>query len=423
MNTENNLFPRELSEQVSRYARLIATHGLNVRPGQLVQVSAEPYHRAFLRVLVPELYRQGAALVHVDLTDPYLQRARILHSPPEHLSYTPRFYTERFNELVDTSAATLKILGPEEPDYLSDLDPQAVNQIRKATYQAAKRFYAEGIEKSRVHWCAVAAPTARWAARIFPSLEPARAELALWTEILRICRVDRPDYLEQWHRHNELLTRRAERLTSLAIRELHFTGPGTDLHVGLSDRAVFRGGAAHGPYGVPFEPNIPTEEVFTTPDWRQTRGIVRASRPFLVNGRLIRGLSMVFENGELQSLDCEDGKATLDAYLSSDKGAKRLGEVALVGIDSPVYQSGLVFEEILFDENAACHIALGTAYRACLENGEALSDRECEDLGCNSSSVHTDIMISSSEVDVDAILRDESRVKLIEKGRWIGAFV
>lgn len=405
-----------------RYARLIAEHGLNVQPGQLVNVSSEVYHREFVTLLVEELYRRGARYVHVELSDPALSRARILNSRAEFLQETPAFFAEKYRELVEQGAANLKILGPEQPDHLADLDPGAVNRVRKGSYAAAKHFYTEGIEKSKVHWCVVAAATPAWAVKIFPTLEPAEAERRLWREIFSICRVERDDFLEVWSSHNELLHRRAAALTALGIEELHFTGPGTDLRVGLSSEAVFKGGSDRAPSGESFEPNIPTEECFTTPDWRRTEGTVRATRPFYVNGCLVKGLSISFKNGGISAFSCEEGAQTFRAYIESDEGAKRLGEVALVGTDSPVFRSGLVFQEILYDENAACHIALGSAYRGCLRGGADLSDDECSALGCNGSSVHTDIMISSESVDVDARLRSGDTVRLIQGGAWIGAF-
>lgn len=414
--------PDELSEQIDRYAQLIVCHGLNVQVGQLVQVSAEPYHRTFISRVVEQLYAHGAGFVHVELSDPILQRMRILKSRREYLSSTPDFYRAKFSELVEKGAANLKVLGPEFPDYLADLDASAVNEVRQAAYRAAKHFYSEGIERSRVHWCVVAAATPQWARRIFPALDPQEGELRLWREILKICRVDRPDFLERWREHNATLTHRASALTSLQIRSLHFSGPGTDLRVGLSPRAVFRGGAEATPHGCSFEPNIPTEECFTTPDWRLTEGTVRATRPFLVNGQLVKGLSMSFKNGDLVDFSCDEGGAAFAAYIGSDMGAKRLGEVALVGVDSPVFQSGLVFEEILFDENAACHIAIGSAYRSCLRGGVEMSDDEASEVGCNASSAHTDIMISSEEVDVCASLASGEQLYLLRSGKWVGDF-
>jgi len=309
-------------------------------------------------------------------------------------------------------------VGPEDPDVLKGLDPSKINAGRMANYHAVKRLYEDGIDKSRVHWTVVAAATPGWSMRVFPHLSPQEAEKKLWENLFSICRVDKPDFLEAWKKHNKLLHERARALSELQIETLHFTGPGTDLLVGLSPRAIFKGGSDTSPRGVDFEPNLPTEECFTTPDWRKTTGTVTATRPFFINGTLIKGLWLRFERGEIAEFRAESGEATFREYISSDEGGKRLGEVALVGIDSPVYRSGLVFEEILLDENAACHIAVGSAYKFCLKDSADLSKEALDEIGCNESSVHTDMMISSEQVDVVAELRDGSSSTLIRKGEW-----
>lgn len=412
-----------IDNDLDRYADLIVTRGINVQPGQLVNISAELYHRDFVCKVVEQAYKRGASFVQVDLVDTRLNRVRIKESDPKHLSFVPQSLHARYKELVDVNAANLKIIGPEHPDILCDLDPKAINQIRVAQHKAMKYFYDEGIERSKVHWCVAAAPTPRWAKKIFPGLSEEDACMRLWHEIIKIARVDREDYLDAAVKHNNILKKRAEKLTALGISELHFTGPGTDLKVGLSKLAIFCGGGDKGPYGEFYEPNIPTEECFTTPDWRLTSGTVSATRPFLVNGKLIRGLKLNFKEGRIESFTCDDGEATFAEYIRSDEGARRLGEVALVGTDSPVFQSGLVFEEILFDENAACHIALGSSYKMCLKNGPFMTEEELQNIGSNESSVHSDIMISSEKVDVTATTFDGKHVQLIKNGAWLPEFI
>jgi aminopeptidase len=422
MHTDLDSYSQGFRERLARYADLVISYGLNVQPGQLVNISSEVIHRAFVGLLVEAAYRRGASYVNVELVDPLHVRSRILHSHSEHLGVLPAFFSAKFSEFVDVSAANLKVLGPECPDYLSDLDPNAVNDVRKATYHAAKRFYTDGIGKSKVHWCVIAAATPAWGEKIFPELRGRVAEEMLWGEIFKICRVDHDDYVERWREHNVRLKRRAERLTALGIRELRFSGPGTELTVGLSPKALFKGGMDRTPAGHEFEPNLPTEECFTTPDWRRTEGVVAATRPFYVNGKLIKDLTITFKNGLISGFSCSEGASTLESYLKSDEGANRLGEVALVGVDSPVFESGLTFQEILYDENAACHIAVGSAYKGCLQGGAEMPDEECAALGCNVSSVHTDIMISNEEIDVQAVLESGEMIDLLVRGRWVGDF-
>ena len=226
----------------------------------------------------------------------------------------------------------------------------------------------------------------KWGKKVFPELSEEEACKRLWEEIFKICRVDTPDYLERWKAHDAALRSRAKTLTDMKIEILQFTGPGTDLRVGLSKKAVFKGGGDIGPYIL--EPNVPTEECFTTPDYRKTEGYVKVTRPFFVNGKLIEGLTLKFEKGVIVNFTATQGAETFSAYIDSDEGGRRLGEVALVGVNSPIYQSGRVFQEILFDENAACHIAVGFAYRFCLEEGGSMQAAELDAIGCNDSHVH-----------------------------------
>ncbi|MCO6429528.1 MAG: aminopeptidase [Deltaproteobacteria bacterium] len=409
----------QFDASLKNYAKLLVLHGLNVQKGQIVNVTAEVCHRDFAMLIAEEAYRAGSSYVNIDLIEPRLARSRILYSRAENLSYQPPYISAKYKQFVSDTAANIRIVGMEDPEILSDLDPKAVNAVRMGQYLAMKEYYREGIEKSAVHWTIAAGATERWAKRIFPKLTALDAKQALWNEIFKICRVDSGDYLQAWRKHNHVLQSRAKKLTELGIKQLHFTGPGTDLRVGLSSKAIFKGGGDMSPRGVEFEPNIPTEECFTTPDWRATEGFVRATRPFLVNGKLIKGLQMRFHKGEIAEFSADEGREVFDEYISSDAGGRRLGEVALVGIDSPVYQSGLVFEEILFDENAACHIAVGSSYKFCLREGARLSESELADLGANQSTVHTDIMISSDQVDVAVETYEGKSHLIISQGEWV----
>lgn len=406
-------------QMLERYAKLIVSHGLNVQVGQQVNVAGEVCHRDLAYSIAEAAYQRGASYVHIDLIEPRALVARISHAAAETHSIVPGWVSAKFDEMVDRGAAGVSIVGMEDPLLYSKLDPRAMNVVRMAQYAARRRYYDEGIGRSKVHWCVVAGATEGWARRLFPRLDSSAATTALWKQIFSICRLEHDDFLERWAAHNRVLHSRARALTEMGIRHLRFRGPGTDLQVGLSRSAVFKGGGEVGPYGVEFEPNLPTEECFTTPDWRETAGTVKATRPFLINGVLIEGLTMNFVRGEIVDFRAKTGEETFREYIASDPGACRLGEVALVGTDSPVFRSGLVFEEILFDENAACHIAVGSAYKFCLQNGASLSAQELLEVGCNDSSVHTDMMISSEEVDVDAILWSGEVRALLRSGSFV----
>ncbi|MDF2576766.1 MAG: Aminopeptidase [Chlamydiales bacterium] len=408
----------QFEQQLENYANLLVVHGLNVQPGQIVNISTEVIHRELAFLIAKKAYARGAKWVNIDLAEPRLEKERVKASAEEDLKFVSRYIPIKYEELVDSCAANLKLIGPEFPDILSDTDPKKLNLMRVQYRKALKYFYEEGIGKSKVHWTVAAAATPAWGQKVFPHLNPEQACQELWKNIFKMCRADRADYLEAWKKHNETLHKRAKYLTDLQIKELHFIGPETDLIVELSPRALFKGGTDTGARGVDYEPNIPTEECFTTPDYRKTRGKVKVTRPFEINGIMIKDLHVEFKDGSISYFKASEGEETFREYINSDEGAKRLGEVALVGIDSPIYQTGLVFEEILFDENAACHIAVGSAYKFCIKDGDKLTDDECLLIGCNESTAHTDMMISSEEVDVIVSTYEGRKIKLIERGQW-----
>lgn len=407
-------------EKLDNYAHLLVAHGMNVQPGQVVNITGEIAHRELIEKLVKEAYRKGAKYVNVDFIDPYLTRARVLESrSDEYLQYVPRFIPVKFEDFVEDTAAILRLVGSEDPDLLADLPAQKVNDLQSFYRQSLKKYYAEGIGKSKVQWTVASGATPKWAKKIYPELDEQKAYEALWDSIFHICRADQPNCLALWDQHKDRLKQRAKMLTDLQIKELHFTGPGTDLKVFLSPKALFKGGNSTTPSGVDFEANIPTEECFTTPDYRLTEGKVRVTRPVSVNGELVKDLELEFTNGVITHFTASQGADHFGSYISNDPGAKRLGEVALVGIDSPIYQSKRVFEEILFDENACCHIAVGFAYRFCIDGGDTMTSEELEAVGCNDSHVHTDFMISSEEVDVVATSYSGKQTALIKKGQWV----
>jgi aminopeptidase len=405
---------------LDRYADLLVSWALNIQPGQSFYINAEPIHRHFCGKLVKRAYEKGAKLVHVSLNAPEYLKYRIEGSRAENdLTFVPKWLSDRYREMVDENSASLRLVGSEDPQMLSELDPKKINLQQVNFRKAIKYYYEEGVGKSKVAWNVAAHATPVWGQKLFPELSGEEACKLLWEELFKICRVDREDYLEEWKQHNGRLKKRAKALDNLKIEKLHFIGPGTDLKVFLSREATFRGGGDLSSRGVLFEPNIPTEECFTTPDCRSTEGKARVTRPVLVNGKLVRGLEIEFAKGELVHFSAEEGEATFREYIESDPGARRLGEVALVGIDSPIYQSGRVFQEILLDENAACHIAIGFAYTFCIKGGENKSRQELDALGANQSACHLDMMISDDAVDVLAETYEGRAIPIIRKGSWI----
>jgi len=409
----------EFQEKLETYATLLIAHGLNVQPGQTVNITAELVQRELVEKMVRAAYKRGAKFVNVDFVDPELQRLRVQESQKEeYLSYVPHYIPIKYNSFVEEGACVIRIVGSEDPDALADLPADRVHEVQTSLRRALQKYYSEGVSKSKLQWTVAAGATIAWAKKIYPELDDNSALKALWEAIFHICRADKKNCLELWDQHQSRLQARAKMLTDLKIQELHFTGPGTDLHVYLTSKAIFMGGGDKTPKGIQFEANIPTEECFTTPDCRRTTGKVRVTRPVPVNGEMIKGLEIEFKDGESINFKAEQGTDKFAAYIANDPGAKRLGEVALVGVDSPIFQSGRMFEEILYDENAACHIAIGMAYRFCLEGGATSSKEELEALGCNDSPLHTDFMISSEEVDVVATTYAGEKMTLLKNGKW-----
>ncbi len=407
------------NEYLDRYADLLVSYALNVQPGQMVVLAGEPLHQDLMLRMAKIAYRRGAKYVQLDMQPVELVRERIESSNPEYIGFVPKNIIERYHELIDEQGASLRFIGSEDPDVLAHLDPKKVNHLQLGFRKAIKRYYEEGVGHSKVAWTVAAHATEGWAKKLFPDLDTKEALERLWMEIFKICHVDQENYLEIWKNHNQKLKDRAKKLDNLKLKTLHFTGPGTDLKVGLSPNATFRGGGDLSSRGVLFEPNIPTEECFTTPDYHATEGFARITRPVFVNGKLVEGLKLVFKAGEIVDVKADQGEASFKEYISSDPGAKRLGEVALVGTDSPIFQSGTVFQEILYDENAACHIAVGFAYLFCIKDGNKMTPEEKDAIGCNVSSCHLDVMISDENTNVDGIGYDGKVTPLLRQGKFV----
>lgn len=401
-----------------RYADLIVRQGMNVQPDQEVVVSGEICHREICLLVAEQAYRAGARHVSLEFID---ARAEALHArmaPPAGLSFVPKHLAETRNELVESLGAVVRIDGPEDPKAFAGIDPQRISAIQTARRKAREAFYEEGINRGKVQWCVAAGASAGWARELFPEMSEEKALSALWGHLFKIARVDTDNYLERWREHDALLHSRAQKLDAMEIDELHFSGPGTDLRVGLSPLATFGGGSKKSARGELFTANLPTEEVFTTPDARRTQGTVRVTRPVMVNRTMVKDLSITFDNGAVTAFEAGEGREAFAAMLDVDSGARLLGEVALVGIDSPVYQSGVVFQEILLDENASCHVAIGSAYKTKLRGSAEMTAAEFAAAGCNESAVHVDFMISSEQVDVTAHTRTAGSIPLLRSGLW-----
>jgi aminopeptidase len=414
--------PSISESQLQCYADLLIHVGVNLQPGQCLRIGGEIAHREMIRRLVVTAYRAGAPYVHIDWQDLSIARERFLHVQEQSLEYLPDYEIQRHRQMVDEGWARLALVGDEFPDILADVDPTRMRRVAQTRSQKL-RFYTEAIMANQTQWCVAAVPTPAWAAKVFPDLAPEEAVVQLWQFILHTVRADAADPAAAWQTHNRRLKSTAAFLERHQVRALHFFDsalgpdgkPATDLTIGMTDRPRWIGGSSPTPKGIEFQPNMPTEEIFSTPHNARTQGYVRTSKPTFPFERQIDHGYFRFEAGEVVEFDAENGRDTLEQFFQID-GARRLGEVALVEVTSPVSQAGRVLYEILFDENAACHIAFGEAYPEGVVDGRTLSAEELRSFGVNRADTHLDVMIGTPTMSVIGLCADGSRVSIMENG-------
>lgn len=414
----------ELEKQQRDYAYLLIHVGVNLQPGQSLRISAEIAHRGFVRQVVAAAYQAGAQYVHVDWIDAPAAKQRYLYSQPDYLDYLPGYEVERHQYMLDNRWARLALVGPEYPDVFDDVDPAAMRRAAVARSQMLK-FYMDRMMANQVQWCVAGVPTRAWAAQVYPDMPGSEALENLWQTVMKTCRVDEADPAEAWRKHDQALARVIDYLHANDVRSVRFVdsqvdengAPLTDLTVGLTDQPVWLGASSVTPDGVTFFANMPTEEVFSTPHRLRTRGWARISKPAFPFEREVRDAWFRFEEGEVVEYGAATGQAVLDELFAID-GAKRLGEVALVDVSSPVNRSGLLFHETLFDENATCHIAFGNAYPDGVQGGSSLSPDQLMEAGANQSPSHVDVMIGNATMNVYGETAGGSTVTIMENGRF-----
>jgi aminopeptidase len=406
------------------YIRLLVEHGAGLREGQELFIHGEWAHRDLAQQVAEVAYDRGALAVNIFLKDP-LQRAQLIRRGTlERIELAHEDERRFFNRMVSQRGALISLRGDERPELMPELaktHPRQHEVYTRSSTSVARIFHLHGINRGLCPWVVAGAPTLGWASRVLPSLaaDPQEALDKLWALIFRFTGADQENALEVAKRKDRHLHARRGILNGLEIEELHVTGGGSDLRVGLTTAARWLGGSKQTLFGQTFNANVPSEENYTTPDCRRTEGRLRATMPFRTkSGILIKDLLLDFKAGRVVSFSATEGSDGFRRWIDSDQGARALGEIALVGQDSPIAASGHFFEHILFDENASCHAALGKAYATALEGGPGMSLAELTELGCNDSVIHTDIMFGSTEVSVTATRCKEGSVPLIENGQW-----
>jgi aminopeptidase len=402
--------------KLDRLAEVAIRVGLNLQPGQDLLLTAPAVALPLVRKIAEHAYRGGAGLVTPILSDEAVTLARYRFGADDGFDRAAGWLYDGMAKAFAANTARLAIVG-ENPMLLAGQDPAKVARASKANsiaYQPA----LQKIVNFDVNWNIIAYPSPSWAKQAFPGEEDDVAVAKLADAIFAASRVDSDGAVAAWQKHNATLRSRTEWLTGQRFSALHYSGPGTDLTVGLADGHEWVGGASVAKNGIICNPNIPTEEVFTTPHARRVSGHVVSSKPLSYQGSLIDGIAVRFEEGRIVEAKASRGGEVLNKVLDTDEGARRLGEVALVPHSSPISKSGLLFFNTLFDENAASHIALGQCYSKCFVDGDKLTPEQIAAQGGNKSFIHVDWMIGSDQTDVDGILTDGRRVPVFRKGEW-----
>lgn len=403
---------------LQNYARLIIHSGANVQKGQIVLINADIESVSFTRLVVKEAYEAGASEVLVTYGDVMLDRMDYMYQSEATLQKIHNWQVEKQLDYLKEGACRIHITSPH-PGALKACDPQKMAVRQKAAGEALKEV-REYTMASKVQWTIAAVPNSEWATLMFPELEEDAAIKRLWKEIMQCVYVNEiEDPVKTWEQRDCYFQEHIEKLNTFAFTSLHFTNDlGTDLKVGLVDHHIWCGGSELGQNGVRFNANIPTEEVFSMPHKDRVDGIVYASRPLLYNGNLIQNFHLRFENGKVVDFDATEGKEVLASLLKMDEGSSHLGEVALVPYDSAISQSGLLFYNTLFDENASCHLALGDAYPSCIEGGLHMEEEALAEVGCNQSMNHVDFMFGTKDLRVIGERADGSQVVVFENGNF-----
>jgi len=392
---------------LARLADLVVGFGANVQPDQIVAVSCEPGKEPLVRAIAASAYRRGAKFVDVQWFDPWVKRARIAHARDETLEFVPDWYGKRVLALGDARAARIALSGPSAPGVLDDLDPVRAGKDRLPAVKESGQV----VNDRTTNWSIIPCPTPTWAKLVFPDLSPGEGLVRLVEDISHMLRLDEPDPIAAWHARADTLVSVTERLTERRFDALHYDGPGTDLTIGLLPGASWQAARFTTIDGIEHMPNLPTEEVFTTPDPERADGRVAASKPLvLVDGTVVRGLRMRFEGGRAVEITADTAQDTMRTIAEHDSGAARLGEVALVDGEGRIGKLDTVFYDTLIDENAASHLALGQGFPFLIEDDDRARSNE--------SQIHIDFMIGRPDMTVTGITVEGDRVPVLVDGQW-----
>ncbi|QHS21940.1 aminopeptidase [Virgibacillus sp. MSP4-1] len=406
----------DFQKNMEKYAELVLRKGVNLQENQALMVNAPTEAVEFVRIVAQKAYEIGAKDIHMNWTDETLTRLKFEHAPMETLETVPQWRVDMYDYYAEDGAAVLSI-KPSNPDLLKGIDPSRIAAANKASGNALQNFRSYTMN-DRITWCVAAVPGQAWAQKVFPGESPETAVEKLWEQIFKITRADQEDPIEAWNKHNQTLASVRDYLNEKQYEKLVYKAPGTDLEIALPEGHVWKGGASPTERGTIFNANIPSEEVFTMPHKYGVNGTVRNTKPLNYGGNVIDDFSITFKDGKAVDFTAEEGYETLKHLLDTDEGAKRLGEVALVPHESPISQSGLIFFNTLYDENASCHLAFGKAYPTNIKGGSSMDDEALDQNGVNNSLVHVDFMMGSDKLDVYGVTKDGEEEPILKQGSW-----
>ncbi|WP_419871711.1 aminopeptidase [Candidatus Pristimantibacillus sp. PTI5] len=403
-------------QHLEKYAALAVKVGVNVQQGQTVVVMAPITAAPLVRLIASKAYEAGAKNVHVEYNDEELSLIKYKKAPDEAFSEYPMFRAKAWEDFVEQGAAFITIYSPN-PDLLNDVDPNRVAAASKAASTALSGYRSSLMNHTNA-WSLLSYATPGWAAKVFPESSPEDAVQKLWERIIDATRIGLEDPIGAWKEHNAKLLQMVDVLNNKRYKQLQYEAPGTSLTVELPEGHIWLGGSKANAKGIFFNPNMPTEEVFTMPNKDGVNGTVRSTKPLNYNGQVINGFSLTFKDGKVIEHSAEQGYEALTHLLNTDDGARHLGEVALVPHDSPISNSNVTFFNTLYDENASCHLALGQAYPVNLKGGTKMSPEELLAHGANRSLTHEDFMIGSPDMNIDGVTQDGKREPIFRNGNW-----
>jgi aminopeptidase len=405
-----------LQDKLSKYAELAVKVGINLQPNQPLVINAPISAAPFVREVARIAYNIGAKYVHTEWNDEQLTKITYETASNETLKSVREWKVRGLEEMAEEGAAFMSVVA-SNPDLLKDVDPEKVSISNKA-HSKAMQNYRTYIQTAKVSWAVVSVPSQEWAAKLYPEVAPKEQVASLWENIFEVTRINEADPVEAWNNHIKTLQQKLSVLNNKKYKKLHYKAPGTDLTIELPSEQVWLGGGMNNDQGTYFVPNLPTEEVFTLPVKTGVNGVVASTKPLNLNGNLVDNFTLTFKDGKVVEFTAEQGYEILEKLLETDEGALYLGEVALVPHSSPVSKQEVIFYNTLFDENASCHLALGSAYPICIEGGAKRTKEELAEKGVNTSMVHVDFMIGSEELSIQGETSGGEIEDILTDGEW-----